>query len=330
MSSVRKSSVRKSTKLFLIALAIGAAVLVNSTVAHASTWQQLSPVKSPQARYFPAMAYDPVSEKVVLFGGEGNNANLNDTWVFDGTNWTQLHPTVAPPVRNGATMAYDRSLKKLVMFGGFNVNQYLQDTWEWDGAASTWTQVVMKNPPPKATGAMLFTDPRSGRAMMFGGYNAFQVIPAYNVTYRFNGVYWSRLNPSTTPFPRGWGIATLDPIRRSVVLTAGNGDTIRTDNTWTWDGYDWTLDAPTTQIPSYVGAGSTYDPAINAVVVFGVVDDTWSWNGTDWVQLSPSISPPARSGEGMAYDPIARQTLMFGGMFGDGTIAGDTWVFVGP
>ena len=35
------------------------------------------------------MAYDPVSKKVVLFGGAGQTVDLNDTWTFDGTNWTQ-------------------------------------------------------------------------------------------------------------------------------------------------------------------------------------------------------------------------------------------------
>src|SRR5689334_7137040 len=105
---------------------------------HAATWRQLSPARSPQARTGCAMTYDPVSQKVVMFGGlDASNANLNDTWTFDGTNWTQVTTSVAPPVRNGATMAFDQTMKKVVLFGGFDTNTYLQDTWLWDGATLT-------------------------------------------------------------------------------------------------------------------------------------------------------------------------------------------------
>ena len=296
----------------------------------ASNWKQLSPATSPTARYYPAMAYDPVSEKLMLFGGLGDNGNLNDTWTFDGTTWTQLTTGVAPPVRNGATIAFDGPTSKLVMFGGFDRNKYLRDTWVWDGASSTWTQVPMKRSPPNATGAMSFTDPVSGNATMFGGYDAFRRVPAFNITWRWTGTSWQKLNPPTVPYPRGWGIATLDPLRHNVVLTGGNGDTIRTDNTWTWDGGNWTLQAPTTQIPAFVGAGSAYDPAVHAVVVFGGVAETWSWSGgTDWVQLTSKNSPSAREGVGMAYDPATHQTIMFGGLDSNGAILNETWRLVG-
>ena len=310
------------------AVVVIAFATVQPVFMEAADWKMISTATPPPARAYCAMAYDPVSQKIVLFGGEGENGNLNDTWAFDGTNWTQLNPPVSPPVRNGATMAFDRREKKLVMFGGFNVNTYLQDTWLWDGATSTWTQVQMQHSPPKATGAMLFTDPLSGGAMMFGGFNSFQVIPADSVTWRWTGTSWQKLNPSTAPYPRGWGIATLDPLLHNVVLTGGNGDTIRTDNTWTWDGTNWTLLAPATQVPAFVGAGSAYVPAAKAVVVFGGIADTWGWTGDNWVQVIPANSPSAREGVGMTYDPATRQTILFGGLIANGPVSNETWQLV--
>jgi hypothetical protein len=295
----------------------------------ASTWRKVFPASVPSARYYCAMAYDPVSQKVVLFGGQDRTGNLNDTWVFDGINWTELTTAVAPPVRNGATMAFDRTSQKLVMFGGFDTNQYLQDTWIWDGATSTWTEAQMPSPPPRATGAMLFTDPASGRAMMFGGYNSFRTVAALSDTWLWTGKSWKKLHPSTVPYPRGWGITSLDSVRQNVVLTGGNGDTIRTDNTWTWDGTNWSLLSPVTQVGAFIGAGSTFDPAEQTVVVFGGVGQTWSWTGTDWVELAPNISPPAREGVGMAYDPISKQTLMFGGLIANGPLTNETWQLIG-
>ena len=90
------------------------------------------------------MAYDPVSKKIVVFGGIGNTYR-NDTWTFDGTAWTKEHPPMAPPVRTGAAMLFDRKTKKVVMFGGYDGGHtnasFLRDTWLWDGATSTWTEV---------------------------------------------------------------------------------------------------------------------------------------------------------------------------------------------
>lgn len=296
---------------------------------NASTWKRLSPVTSPSARALPAMAYDPVSDRIVLFGGIGNNGNLNDTWTFDGTTWTQIFPAVAPPPRNGATMAYDQVAKKLIMFGGFNDPEYLQDTWIFDGATSSWTEAQMLVMPPRATGAMLFTDPLFGRAMMFGGYNAGRKVPVESNTWRWTDKGWQLLRPSTVPYPRAWGIANRDPLRRNVVLTGGTGDTIRADNTWLWDGLNWTQESPSTQIPAYLSAGYTFDPEMQAVVVFGGNDDTWTWTGSNWVQMSPQSSPPPRSESGMAYYPTLHQTLMFGGTLNNGTLVNTTWQLLG-
>jgi len=317
-------------KRLVMAVALFAFAAELPVLAQTLEWKKLSTATAPSVRMGPAMAYDKVSRKLVLFGGFGASQNLNDTWTFDGTTWTEISTAVAPPPRNGASMTYDRFIQKLVMFGGFDVNHYLGDTWLWDGATSTWTQAQMSSPPPAATGAMLFTDPLSGKAMMFGGYNATQVIPADNVTWGWDGNYWKKLSPATKPIPRGWGIAVMDPVRNNVVLTAGNGDTIRTDNTWTWDGHDWTQVFPATQIPSYVSAGAAFDPLLQAVVVLGAAGDTWEWTGSDWVQLTPANSPPARTAEGMALDRKYGQIIMFGGQLSsNGSLVNSTWRLIG-
>src|SRR5438105_5579325 len=102
-------------------------------------WTQLSPTNSPSARSSPAMTYDPVSKKVILFGGFGLTGYLNDTWTFDGTTWTKLQTATAPPVRTAASMAWDKATAKIILFGGYNGFNDLGDTWIFDGATSTWT-----------------------------------------------------------------------------------------------------------------------------------------------------------------------------------------------
>lgn len=52
-------------------------------------WQELSPAISPSRRGNPAMGYDLVRKRVVLYGGfDSARNNLNDTWEWDGETWT--------------------------------------------------------------------------------------------------------------------------------------------------------------------------------------------------------------------------------------------------
>jgi Galactose oxidase, central domain len=229
------------------------------------------------------------------------------------------------------------------MFGGFNgkptEDGYLNDTWLWDGATSTWTQATMKSPPPRATGPVVFTDPLSGRAIMFGGYDRFKTLKAYGKTWRWTGTAWQKLHPAVSAYPRGGGVAAFDLARKNVVLTGGDGDTIRTDNTWTWDGKTWTQQFPSTQVQQLISAGIAFDADSQLVIVFGgwggdlgqETNQTWSWDGTNWVQLNPAKSPSARDGLGMAYDPVAHEVVMFGGetKLINGKYLNDTWKWTG-
>src|SRR3979411_1352464 len=82
-----------------------------------STWVQLHSAVKPSARSSCSMAYDPVSQKTVLFGGYDGSRHLNDPWTFDGRNWKHITPAVAPPARAAGSAAYDATLKQVVLFG---------------------------------------------------------------------------------------------------------------------------------------------------------------------------------------------------------------------
>jgi hypothetical protein len=293
------------------------------------TWAQLSPPSNvPAARSYPAMTYDPVSRKIILFGGSTASGYLNDTWTFDGAAWTKMIPAVSPPARNLAAMAFDSGSLQVVLFGGFN-GQYLGDSWTWDGVASTWVKVISATLPKAVGGAMGFTDPINGHADIYGGFNG-QFY--YLDTYQWSGSAWNKLSPETSAWARSLAIAALNPRNSSVILFSGLGE-IYTYNSWTWDGATWTEQFPGTQPPTRYGSGSAFDPLTGNVIIFGGgetnydLNDTWMWTGANWAQLFPSRSPSSRKGFGMAYDPAINRVVLFGGVSRSGILFNDTWVF---
>jgi len=73
--------------------------LTTLAAAPAASWKKLTPGVSPSARAAMAMAYDPVSQRVVLFGGYDDLIYLDETWTFDGATWRMETPPLSPPPR---------------------------------------------------------------------------------------------------------------------------------------------------------------------------------------------------------------------------------------
>src|SRR5262249_4906392 len=79
-------------------------------------WFQRFPVHSPDGRSGHVMVYD--GSRVVIWGGRGDNGDLNDTWVYDKRDWTQINTQKSPPPRILAGGAWDPIRNRLVIFGG--------------------------------------------------------------------------------------------------------------------------------------------------------------------------------------------------------------------
>lgn len=296
-----------------------------------AVWKKLATATSPPARGAHAMAYDPVSGKVVVFGGFGPFRYLADTWTFDGTTWTKENPPASPSARAAATLVYDEVTRQLVLFGGYDGLNYLSDTWLWDGSTSTWTQAAPATVPSPATGPMGFTDPVNGHATMFGGFDGRFYSGS---TWQWNGTDWVNLQPVDAPPARGAGIAALDPSDHRVVIYGGIAS-INPAGTWVWDGTDWSLASPTTEPPLSYYSCSAYDPGFGGVLLFGGatggpdLSDSWLWDGSSWTLLSSGRTPPGRESSGMAYDAAQGYTMIFGGQdIVAGKLFDDTWILL--
>jgi hypothetical protein len=311
---------------------LGFALVLPSFAATSSnprcSWLLHPPASSPGPRAAFASAYDPVSHKVVIFGGYDAATYLSETWTYDGTTWMLESPPSSPPARAAATMAFDAPTQKLVLFGGYDGSNYLGDTWVWDGATSTWTNANPSAAPTPVTGPMLFTDPLNGHVDVYGGFKP----PFYQLTtWQWTGTTWQELHPNTSPWARATGVVALDRQHHKVVLFGGLGS-VNTNNTWTWDGTDWTMESPATQPPNRYYSTAAYEPHLGNVVLFGGgsggadLADTWRWTGTDWQALNPVHSPAPRESFGLAYDDAIGSFVLFGGENAGGQF-NDTWWF---
>jgi Galactose oxidase, central domain len=142
------------------------------------TWTQLSPSPSPAPRRAP-LAYDPATETIVLFGGEGGYGGplYGDTWIWTGTNWRQRSPATSPPPRSMASMAYDAQLRRLVLFGGSGAGSnfpFYNDSWTWDGI--TWTQLSPGSGPPERYAFGMSYDPREQAVVLYGGLDLYDTV----------------------------------------------------------------------------------------------------------------------------------------------------------
>ena len=293
-------------------------------------WVLKSPANHPSARVGHAMAYDAAGGNVVLFGGSNDGPSNNDTWVWDGRNWTQKSPANRPAPRSFAAMAYDAARGQVVLFGGLQTN-FSNDTWAWDG--TNWIQKSPANrPAPRFFHAMAY-DAARAQVVLFGGLVGDNT--RANDTWIWDGTNWIQKSPANSPTPREGAKMVYDSARGQVVLfggssNAGNGDNSNNE-TWVWDGTDWTQKSPVNNPTPRHAHAMAYDAARARVVLFGGADDiTWAWDGTNWIQKSPANRPAPRGFHAMAYDAARAQVVLFGGFPTGGQVADDTWVFTAP
>ncbi|MBL8797878.1 MAG: hypothetical protein JNM56_28530 [Planctomycetia bacterium] len=118
----------------------------------------LSP--EPPGRARSQLALDTVRNQIVLFGGDGLDRTLSDTWIYDCQSraWEQRFPENGPSPRAGHVLAWLPQAKQVVLAGGYSRTPLEQEIWVYDAPANRWrcllqVPAVTKTSPnaPQAT-----------------------------------------------------------------------------------------------------------------------------------------------------------------------------------
>ncbi|MCE9606363.1 MAG: hypothetical protein K8U03_15820 [Planctomycetia bacterium] len=114
-------------------------------------WRDLKLRVQPPSRALSPLVFDPVSKKILLFGGDGLDQLRADTWLYDPATrtWEERTPPIGPSPRFGHALLYLPQSRKLLLVGGNGYTSSVSyqallyrplpwEMWTYDAVADAW------------------------------------------------------------------------------------------------------------------------------------------------------------------------------------------------
>jgi len=309
------------------------------------------------------MAYDPVRNQVLVYGGQWFDEILGTMYGWDGATWERIHDDDIRGM-SGLRMAYHAARNEMFRIGGGKMEgEILYSSY----ASYRWTGTDWKALLPRGGSEVpmrgfmdhgMTYDSSRDRFVLFGG-GGYPYSPSgpniYNDTWEWIGPDWQRVIGPGPPGRQFLGMA-YDKAREHTLLFGGHDGWNPLDDTWKYDATGWTCISPggaetmygtiasayqddLGQIIPFIapesryGHAMTYDEARERIVLFGgrdlqrYFDDTWEWDGRNWEEKDVQ-GPSARIDYAMTYDPERERVVLNGGTDGASRFA-DTWEYDG-
>ena len=264
-------------------------------------WTQLlkdaPPESLPSSRSGHTAIYDPVRDRMLVFGGHDVYSFVWALSLAGTPSWSQLATQgQAPSARRGHSAIYDPLRDRMLVFGGFDGTASQNDLWQLSLAGTpTWSQLLKGAPPDSLpssrSGHTAIYDLVRDRMLVFGGHDQYAVVWALSLSDSTPS--WSQLDSLGPPGARRGHSAIYDPVRARMLIFGGfNGSTDLND---AWElsligAPTWSALSPVGDTPS-IRSGHTaiFDPAGDRMLVFGGRDSS-SVHG-DAALLSLDASP---------------------------------------
>lgn len=306
-------------------------------------WTQLNPAGTPPAaRTGHSAIYDPIADRMIVFGGWDGGTYRNDVWELRFTPSVEWHEISAdgtlPLSRRDASAVYDPLRQRMILFGGSRTADYRRDAWALSlNGAPTWSSLSTTGGPPggRAAHAAVY-DPVQDRMFVFGGFDG---------TNYLNNMWSLSLATNTWSLVTPAGGAPSARSNTSLIYSATNGNfvlydgTTRLSDVWrlsTQGAFTWTqLTIPPGNPPDRYYCSFVLSSSTSSLLLFGGLyentrkNDLWKYtaSGTSqWSQVTPSGSaPPARQSQATAMDQVHSRMLVFGGIGSSDNPLNDVW-----
>ena len=291
-------------------------------------WTKLTPTNVPSGRQFHTAVYDPIGDRMIVFGGS-NGPILSGTWALS-LSATETWVPLSGTRRRGHLAIHDPLRHRMVVIDGDD-GAALDDVWQLDlSAPPTWLKLTASgvSPGPRAFHAGVY-DPQRDRVVFFGGRNGAPLADTWELSFS-GSLTWRQLFPTGTPPSARIDHAVIyDPLRHRMILFGGtDGAGNPKNDVWALSlscTPVWTQLFPTGGAPAARGAAvAVYDATRDRMVLFGGYDnlvnalsDCWqlSLSGTPaWSPLAVTGTPPApRFSPAAAYDSQRERIVLYGG-----------------
>lgn len=258
------------------------------------TWSQINTPNSPPTRVLAGAAYDPLRDRVIIFGGTGLDSTLTafpflDTWEFDGTTWTQVAsngPNVVKPA-----LVYDKARNKVIMVA--TDTALATHMYSYDPVAKSWSELKPSLLPDCANEGMLGYDTTRNVAVYTGGSCTNSAVT--DSTFEWNGTTWTQIALNSDD-GRAFGAAMAYDEAHQVMTLFGGFFTIARYQTYLYRGGGW-LSTGTDQPVQRSLAVFASDPVDQVIWLFGGVStgvaltDLWSYQDGHFTSVSSATSP---------------------------------------
>jgi hypothetical protein len=266
--------------------------------------------ESPPARCEHSAIYDPVRDRMIVFGGtatQGINDDMNDSWALSLSGppqWTRLESEgLRPEKRRRHAAAYDPASDLMVILGGIVCPSgcfYPRDSWSLSLASpGRWSRLQNDGAALGGGGSLLY-DPPGRRLIAFGGL----VITDYGghpPVVRFTD------SNTTRALSQESGYAL------EIVNTSGNPPPPRNRHSMVYDSRKRRM---------IVYGGEPGEPPRNDMHALALDQSPPAWSEID----VPPDGPPA-AGHTAFYDPIRPGLWIYNASHVYGHGDGSLWVY---
>ena len=158
-------------------------------------WVNLEPKNSPPWRVSHSMVYDPVGDKIIMFGGDDFKQGFKDLWSYDyfSNLWTNITPDYSPGAREMHGMVYVPGREVIIMVGGrrHNGGAAYFDIWELNCKTYTWRKLNPENNPKVSDHVNITYDLSAKKVLLYLAPEIW--------AYDLNANDWTQLMPDNKP-----------------------------------------------------------------------------------------------------------------------------------